>query len=292
MQRLHGASPRGASGARHPRRNPARAARQDARMDTTRRAAIAALTALAAVPAARAQDGTITGTATYRERMALPPGAVLEVELRDVSRADAPADLLGSARVAATGQVPIRFALRFDPARIDPRAAYAVAARLTFGGRLRFRSDAVHPVLTRGAGTHADILLVRAAPRREGDAAAPMDEGGAAAPTALLGPAWVVEDIAGRGVVDRLRSDITFGADGRAHGSGGCNRFTGGYTLAGPSLRFDAMAQTNMACADAAMDQEARFHAALAQVRAWRMEDTRLHLLDGRGATVVRLARG
>ena len=34
---------------------------------------------------------TIEGTATYRERMALPKGAVFEATLEDVSRADAPA---------------------------------------------------------------------------------------------------------------------------------------------------------------------------------------------------------
>ena len=43
--------------------------------------------------------GTVSGTATYRERMALPPDAVLEVKLQDVSLADAPAVELGSARI-------------------------------------------------------------------------------------------------------------------------------------------------------------------------------------------------
>ena len=33
----------------------------------------------------------IKGTATYRERMALPPGAMFEATIEDVSRADAAA---------------------------------------------------------------------------------------------------------------------------------------------------------------------------------------------------------
>jgi len=37
-------------------------------------------------------EGAVRGTATYRERMALPPGAVLEATLEDVSRADAAAE--------------------------------------------------------------------------------------------------------------------------------------------------------------------------------------------------------
>ena len=51
------------------------------------------------------------------------------------------------------------------------------------------------------------------------------------------------------------------------------------------------MAQTNMACAPAAMDQEARFHAALAAVRGWRIERGLLYLLGEGGATLLRFAR-
>jgi uncharacterized lipoprotein YbaY len=36
-----------------------------------------------------APETTVTGTATYRERIALPAGAVFEAILEDVSRADA-----------------------------------------------------------------------------------------------------------------------------------------------------------------------------------------------------------
>jgi putative lipoprotein len=284
MHAVHRGSAECASGAADARRNAAPADRQGCCMDTTRRAALAGIFAALASPrAALAQDGVITGTAAYRERIALPPGAVLEVELRDTARADASAEALASARVETTGQVPIPFTLRFDPARLDPLGTYAVAARLSFGGRVQFRSDRLHPVPTRGAGAGAqvEILLVRAT--------APPEDAASAPP--LVGPAWILEHIAGRGVASGLRSDITFGADGRAFGSGGCNRFTGGYTLAGASLRFGAMAQTNMACEPPAMDQEARFHAALAAVRGWRIERGLLHLVGDGGATLLRLAR-
>ncbi|WP_230169367.1 YbaY family lipoprotein [Roseomonas sp. CECT 9278] len=240
-------------------------------MNTTRRATLAL--ALMAPQAARAQDGTITGTATYRERIALPPGAVLEVELRDTSRADAPAPRLAGTRVEATGQVPIRFTLRFDPARIDPRGSYTLVARLSVDGQLRFRGDTAHPVLTHGAGTTAEILLV------------------GAAPSSLAGAPWVVREIGGWRAPAAPRADITFDGQGRAHGSGGCNRFNAGYVLDGAALRFGPAAQTNMACEPPAMALEARFHAALATVRAWRIEGAELLLLDGAGAAAIRLAR-
>jgi heat shock protein HslJ len=46
--------------------------------------------------------GAVKGTATYRERMALPPGAVLEATLQDVSRADAPAVVIGQVSLENT----------------------------------------------------------------------------------------------------------------------------------------------------------------------------------------------
>jgi putative lipoprotein len=54
---------------------------------------------------------TINGTATYRERMALPPDAVFEVTLEDISRADATADVLGRARIENPGNPPFHFSI-------------------------------------------------------------------------------------------------------------------------------------------------------------------------------------
>jgi putative lipoprotein len=51
--------------------------------------------------AEQAMAQTIQGTATYRERMALPAGAAFEATLEDVSRADAPAETIARQRVAS-----------------------------------------------------------------------------------------------------------------------------------------------------------------------------------------------
>lgn len=249
-------------------------------MTAARRTALIALGAALALPhAARAQAAAITGTAAYRERIALPPGAVLEVELVDISRADAAAERIAAVRIGVQGQVPIPFTLPYDPARIRPERRYALQARLTADDRMAWRHARVVPVLTQGAGDRADIPLVRIQPA--GDRAGP----------GPVGPTWVAEDIGSRGVVDRLRTELTLTAEGRAHGTGGCNRFAGGYTLEGARLRFGAMAMTNMACLPAAMDQEQRFMAALAEVQGWRIADGILHLTNEGGTTVIRLAR-
>lgn len=85
----------------------------------------------------------VTGSIAYRERIALPPTAQIEVRLDDVSLADAPSRTMASERFAAEGrQVPFAFTLTLDRADIDPRHSYAVAARITDAeGKLLFITD-------------------------------------------------------------------------------------------------------------------------------------------------------
>jgi len=112
--------------------------------------------------ATQGASGVIRGSASYRERIAMLPGAVFEATLLDVSRQDAPAEPLASARVEDPGKLPIRFELPYDPARLDERHSYVVRGRIANGDRLMFTTDTAYPVLTRGNGNEVDMLLVRA----------------------------------------------------------------------------------------------------------------------------------
>ena len=96
-------------------------------------------------------SASVTGTVTYRERIALPPNALVRVSLQDISRADAPAIVLGEQlTVSRSRQVPIPFALGYDPDAIKPRLSYAVSARITVEGQVRFASTTATLVITRG----------------------------------------------------------------------------------------------------------------------------------------------
>ncbi len=127
---------------------------------------IAVLTLGACVPATEMTGPTpvtttVSGTVTYRQRTALPPGAVTTVQLQDVSLADAPATILGEQQIAMDGKsVPVPYVIAYDPAAIDPRNTYSVAARITdAGGKLLFISDTMIPVITRDSPT-ADVEIV------------------------------------------------------------------------------------------------------------------------------------
>lgn len=128
----------------------------------TRRASLALLASTlgaCALPPA-ADTLTITGTATYRERMALPPGAVFEVSVLDVSRMDAPAVVMASLR-RPIDAVPQSFSLAIERRRLDPRARYSVQASIRSADqRLLFITDQSNPVINYGGGTHVDLVMV------------------------------------------------------------------------------------------------------------------------------------
>lgn len=128
----------------------------------------ASLLSACAVPSSPAAGGTaqlrVTGTVTYRERIALDPAADIVVQLLDVSLMDAPSKVLAEQRIKANGkQVPFAYELKVDAARIDPRMRYAVSARITRGEQLLFINDTQYSVLTQGGATSADLVLVRVA---------------------------------------------------------------------------------------------------------------------------------
>ncbi|MGK9234869.1 YbaY family lipoprotein [Inquilinus limosus] len=121
-------------------------------------------TATPTQPSAPIASATVTGTATYRERIALPADAELIVQLLDVSLADAPSTVIAEQRIAPV-RVPVSFTLSYDPAKIDQSHVYAVSARVERGGQLLFVTDTRHPVLTQGSGSNVEITMARAQSR-------------------------------------------------------------------------------------------------------------------------------
>ncbi len=127
------------------------------RLAFARSAALAALV----VPLA-ASALVVEGTAAYRERTAMPPDAVFEARVEDVSRADAASTVLASHRIERAGNPPYRFRIEVDDAAIRPGGRYVVRATLRVGERLMFTTDTVTPVGPGAAAGPFNLLLVSA----------------------------------------------------------------------------------------------------------------------------------
>ena len=124
------------------------------------------------------QQPNVSGTVWIRQKVALPPDAVLTVTLSDASLADAPSKVLSQKAVRTEGkQSPFSFVLPFNPADIQPNARILLSAAVTVNDKLVYITDTVQPVINQG-GTKADLTLV---PVQQ--TAVPMQQGGGAATT-------------------------------------------------------------------------------------------------------------
>ena len=100
------------------------------------------------VASGRNPNSSVSGTVTYRERLALTPDATLVVELRDVSYADGPAPLIARQTISGPGQVPIKFKVEYNREDISSRSRYSISAKIVESdGRLAFTNDTVYEVI-------------------------------------------------------------------------------------------------------------------------------------------------
>lgn len=104
---------------------------------------------------------SVKGSVAYRERIALPPNAIVTIKLQDVSLADAPATMIAEQTFETDGaQVPFDFELSYNAADIDSRHRYSVSARIEVDGKLRFINDTAYPVITDQNKTQEVNLLL------------------------------------------------------------------------------------------------------------------------------------
>jgi uncharacterized lipoprotein YbaY len=109
----------------------------------------------------KAEMGKLEGTVTYPQRIALPPNAVVEVTLEDISRADVAATVIAQQIIETNGkQAPIEFTLEYDPAALSPMGRYTVRARILIDGKLAWTSTTINPVLTDDAPVNNIEIIV------------------------------------------------------------------------------------------------------------------------------------
>jgi heat shock protein HslJ len=92
----------------------------------------------------------------------------------------------------------------------------------------------------------------------------------------LVGSEWLLEDLGGSGVLDRVQATLAFPESGKVAGKGSCNRFFGTVAISGHTIKFSAMGSTKMACPEPIMNQEEKYLAALQAADRFESKDGNL----------------
>ena len=95
----------------------------------------------------------LTGEVDFSAVSSLPPDAILEITLSDVSRQDAPARVIANDRISPVGASPASFVLTYEPKDLGDGVVFAVSARIYQGDKLLAISDTRVSVLGRSGNT-------------------------------------------------------------------------------------------------------------------------------------------
>ena len=228
-----------------------------------------------------APDAVVTGVAISRDRVVLPPEAVFEATLLDVSQPEAPPVVLGRQRREPAGQPPYAVHIPYPSARFAPKGRYEVRATVTLEGRILLASEGRHPVPQDAAYRHVNVPLRRQLPfAAVADASVPL--------TLTYWRLVTMDDEAvPRSTEGHTPPHLVLQADeARATGAGGCNRFLTDYNLNGAQLFFGRVVSNIALCLDRGA-LETRFFTALESVASYRQQGTHLLLRDAQGKPLL-----
>lgn len=235
-----------------------------------------------------AEKLTLGGEVTYHERIALPPGASLSIQLVDLAAPTAPR-IAAKAALASPGEVPLAFNLNFDDTILVDGASYGIVAEISGeDGAIWFRNPEPYAVDPRAPAGPILVVVGFTGQTEATTHAMP-------APPTILDVTWLASTIGGNPVASSVQSSLSIAADMRAGGRGGCNSWFAqaelGPEFGGGTLVFSAVAATRMACqSEAATTQETAWFAALAATRLYRLEGDKLILLDAARGELATLA--
>lgn len=220
----------------------------------------------------------VTGTVTYLQRMLLPPDSVVEIQLLDVSRADAPSTEIATYSIKQPGPPPYSFTLDYDPEAIDGTATYVVRATVRDNGRLIMTTDTAYPVLTRGAGNVVEMVM-KGVEQSDGAPGSKPD-------VDLVNTYWKILTLKGQSISvaeNQKEPHLILRMDGSYNATAGCNMIRGGYSIAGTGLSFSPGPSTLMACIKPLDAYEAALGQVLLEAEGFRIAGETMELLDTTG---------
>jgi uncharacterized lipoprotein YbaY len=126
-----------------------------------------------ATSASASQPAIVRGTVTYRQSAVLSAGALITVQLVELSegynsaaaRGRQAAAVLGEQVIAPAGEnVPVGFEIQYDLASVKPNRRYGVAAHITVGGSMVLPISTTPVVMTPDPPPEVEVLLAESHP--------------------------------------------------------------------------------------------------------------------------------
>ncbi len=228
-----------------------------------------------------AAQPSVTGTIAYRERIALPPDAAIDVKIQDVSLQDSSARTVGESVFSPAGQqVPIPFQISYNQADINPAHTYQVRANISVNGKMMFTSTTAYPVITKGAPSQVAIMLQQV----QAQATTGTSSSGTSAPASELnGIRWVLAELDGKPAApgEGETVHLVMRKQGELSGSSGCNRLSGTYIAQQGALQFSLIGSTMKMCSAPVMAQEQALLEAMRATTNYQIDGKTLEILNG-----------
>ena len=105
-------------------------------------------------------NAAVIGTVNTALPTEIPTGTIATITLGDVSRADAPAIVIGQQVITGPTAFPFPFEVVYNPEDIDPRFTYAIGVRITDGAEnLLFTNTSAYNVITRDNPSRVEVIV-------------------------------------------------------------------------------------------------------------------------------------
>ncbi|MEW6996688.1 YbaY family lipoprotein [Colwelliaceae bacterium BS250] len=234
----------------------------------------------------------LEGKVYYRERILLPPGAVLEVTLEDVSKMDVASVLISSVKQPLKGAPPYTFNLDYNAELIKPNMRYGLRAKVTLSNKLLMTSTE-HLDPFRSSQDNINIKLSSVAHNQSQNSTQETLAVVSVNPLATLSNTyWKLLKLNGEAVnmsdQQKREAFIQF-TDGQniIKGFASCNNFQGSFVDNGNDLSFGKIAVMQMSCLKG-MDVESKFLQVLELTTYYSIHQHELTLLDNNKKPIAR----
>lgn len=101
----------------------------------------------------------VGGTVMYISNVQLPPDAIFEIKLVELTREGTAGQVIAEENYARPVTMPLEFFLRHEPRAINSHRGYGMQAKIVAGGRVLFATPRPVPVLTRGNAKSAELVV-------------------------------------------------------------------------------------------------------------------------------------